>query len=222
MGTLTKYNALVGELEPYTPSRLALQKALADVKISDWDNEYNADTDQRTIAIAAIKVLKRMIVLTNDTLGKSSQGYSVEKLERRIKDLCNENGLDVSDFVEVSSITDGSICGDMARNNGTFRYTALPLEATRNEATGFYTDDDAPVWVKGCECQVEKFIPAKQRLGTDGQMYSYTFDVFLPSYFEGDLSIGARVEVTLERGGVDEFTISGIDDTNPKYIEIWG
>ena len=105
MGTLTKYNALVGELEPYTPSRLALQKALADVKISDW---------------------------------------------------------------------------------------------------------------------VEKFIPAKQRLGTDGQMYSYTFDVFLPSYFEGDLSIGARVEVTLERGGVDEFTISGIDDTNPKYIEIWG
>ena len=110
----------------------------------------------------------------------------------------------------------------MARINGTFWYTALPLEATRNEATGFYTDDDAPVWVKGCECQVEKFIPAKQRLGTDGQMYSYTFDVFLPSYFEGDLSIGARVEVTLERGGVDEFTISGIDDTNPKYIEIWG
>ena len=108
MGTLTKYNALVGELEPYTPSRLALQKALADVKISDWDSEYNADTDQRTIAIAAIKVLKRMIVLTNDTLGKSSQGYSVEKLEKRIKDLCNENGLDVSDFVEVSSITDGS------------------------------------------------------------------------------------------------------------------
>lgn len=61
-----------------------------------------------------------------------------------------------------------------------------------------------------------------KELGTDGQMYSYTFDVFLPSYFEGDLSIGARVEVTLERGGVDEFTISGIDDTNPKYIEIWG
>ena len=31
MGTLTKYNALVGELEHYTPRRLALQKALADV-----------------------------------------------------------------------------------------------------------------------------------------------------------------------------------------------
>lgn len=148
------------------------------MKISDWDSEYNANTDQRTIAIAAIKVLKRMIVLTNDTLGKSSQGYSVEKLEKRIKDLCNENGLDVSDLSKFLPLRTALICGDMARINGTFRYTALPLEATRNEATGFYTDDDAPVWVKGCECQVEKFIPAKQRLGTDGQMYSYTFDVF--------------------------------------------
>ncbi|MCS2742596.1 hypothetical protein NXW72_22555 [Bacteroides fragilis] len=58
MGTLTKYNALVGELEPYTPSRLALQKALADMKISDWDSEYNANTDQRTIAIARYKGAK--------------------------------------------------------------------------------------------------------------------------------------------------------------------
>lgn len=49
-----------------------------------------------------------MIVLTSDSLGKSSQGYSVEGLEQRIKDLCIENGLDLSDFVEVSSITDGS------------------------------------------------------------------------------------------------------------------
>ena len=108
----------------------------------------------------------------------------------------------------------------MARNNGTFRYTALPLEATRDEATGFYTDDDAPVWVKGCECQVEKFIPAKQRLGTDGQMYSYTFDVFLPSYFEGDLSIGARVEVTLERGGVDAVSCArGFTSVSAKSLK---
>ena len=67
---------------------------------------------------------------------------------------------------------------------------------------------------------MEKFIPAKQRLGTDGQMYSYTFDVFFPSYFEGDLSIGARVEVTLERGGVDEFTISGIDAVSYTHLLI--
>lgn len=108
MGVLTKYEALLGELEPYTPSALTLKKALADAKVSDLDSEYNSETDQKSIAIAAIKVLKKLIVLTSDSLGKSSQGYSVEKLEKRIKDLCAENDLDASDFVDIPSITDGS------------------------------------------------------------------------------------------------------------------
>lgn len=108
MDKLTKYDALIGELEPYTPSRLALTKALADAKVKDLDAEYDPDTDKRGVAVAAIKVLKRMIVLTSDSLSKSSQGYSVEMLEERIKDLCNENGLDASEFVNLSSITDGS------------------------------------------------------------------------------------------------------------------
>lgn len=108
MDKLTKYDALLGELEPYTPSALTLKKALADAKVSDLDSEYNPDNDKKDIAIAAIKVLKKMIVLTSDSLGKSSQGYSVGMLEDRIKDLCTENGLDASEFVNVSSITDGS------------------------------------------------------------------------------------------------------------------
>lgn len=108
MDKLTKYDALIGDLEPYTPSRLALTKALADANVKDLDAEYDPDTDKRGVAVAAIKVLKRMIVLTSDSLGKSSQGYSVEMLEERIKDLCNENGLDASEFVNLSSITDGS------------------------------------------------------------------------------------------------------------------
>lgn len=108
METLTKYEALLGELDPYVPGRTTLQKALLDAKVSDLDSEYDPENDKVGIAIAAIKVLKKMIVLTNDSLGKSSQGYSVEKLEDRIKDLCRENGLDVSEFVKVSSITDGS------------------------------------------------------------------------------------------------------------------
>lgn len=108
MEKLTKYDALIGELEPYTPSRLTLQKALADAKVDNLDDEYNVEADKRGIAIAAVKVLKKMIVLTSDSLGKSSQGYSVEMLKRRIKDICNENDLDESDFVELSSITDGS------------------------------------------------------------------------------------------------------------------
>ena len=108
MGNLTKYDALIGELEPYTPSPLALKKALADANVGDLDAEYDAETDRKPIAIAAIKVLKKMVVLTSDSMGKSSQGYSVDELKKRIKAICSENGLDASEFVEVPSITDGS------------------------------------------------------------------------------------------------------------------
>lgn len=108
MGNLTKYDALIGELEPYTPSPLTLKKALADANVGNSDAEYNAETDRKPIAIAAIKVLKKMVVLTSDSMGKSSQGYSVDELKKRIKAICSENGLDASEFVEVPSITDGS------------------------------------------------------------------------------------------------------------------
>lgn len=108
MGNLTKYDALIGELEPYTPSPLALKKALADANVGNSDAKYDAETDRKPIAIAAIKVLKKMVVLTSDSMGKSSQGYSVDELKKRIKAICSENGLDASEFVEVPSITDGS------------------------------------------------------------------------------------------------------------------
>lgn len=112
----------------------------------------------------------------------------------------------------------------MGRNNGTFRYI-LPSEHVRDEETGFIKrnqQSNAGLWVDGCECQVEKSIPAKQYIGADGQAFLYTYDVFIPPYFDKELCIGAKVEVTVERGGVDVFTILGIDDTNRKYIEIWG
>ena len=35
MGTLTKYEALLGELEPYTPSKLSAMKSLADAKVDN-------------------------------------------------------------------------------------------------------------------------------------------------------------------------------------------
>jgi hypothetical protein len=108
MDTLTKYDALLGELEPYTPSSLTIRKALADAGITDLAGEYAPETDKRSIALAAIKVLKKMIVLTSDSLGKSSQGYSAENLEKRIQELCAENGLEASEFVRVSSVSDGS------------------------------------------------------------------------------------------------------------------
>jgi len=107
MATITKYDALIGELEPYTSSPASLTKSLLDAGVQDPEEEYTAE-DKRTVAKAAISVLKRLIVLSSDSLGKSSQGYNVDKLERRIKLLAKENDLEVSDFVEVPTVEDGS------------------------------------------------------------------------------------------------------------------
>lgn len=107
MATITKYDALIGELEPYTSSPASLTKSLLDAGVQDPEEEYTAE-DKRTVAKAAISVLKRLIVLSSDSLGKSSQGYNVDKLEKRIKLLAQENDLEVSDFVDVPTVEDGS------------------------------------------------------------------------------------------------------------------
>lgn len=112
----------------------------------------------------------------------------------------------------------------MGRNNGTFRYKVVQ-EAQRDQATGFYTkpdNSDADEWLPGCECQVEKHIPAKHIIGTDGQMYAYNYSVFISKYFDGELGLATIMQIIGEDGSTDEFTIQGIDNMNRKYIEVWG
>ena len=108
MATITKFDALIGELEPYTSSPASMTKSLLDAGVQDPEEEYT-DEDKRTVAKAAITILKKLIVLSSDSLGKSSQGYNVDKLEKRIKLLAKENDLEVSDFVDVPTVEDGSI-----------------------------------------------------------------------------------------------------------------
>ena len=78
-----------------------------DAGVTDADAPYTAG-DKRTIAKAAVAVLKKLIVLSSDSLGKSSQGYNVDKLEKRIKALCEENDLPVDDSLGVPTVEDGS------------------------------------------------------------------------------------------------------------------
>jgi len=108
MATITKFDALIGELEPYTSSPASMTKSLLDAGVQDPEEEYTAE-DKRAVAKAAIAILKKLIVLSSDSLGKSSQGYNVDKLEKRIKLLAKENDLEVSDFVDVPTVEDGSI-----------------------------------------------------------------------------------------------------------------
>lgn len=113
----------------------------------------------------------------------------------------------------------------MSRINGKFFYTE-PTEDLRDPETGFPLDPQEAEadWKPGIYCQVDQSIPAKQRIGTDGQVYSYSYSVFVDRIFanKGDLAVGALCKVILEDGTEEVFTILGVDTLNRKYIEIWG
>ena len=110
------------------------------------------------------------------------------------------------------------------KTNGTFKYIPIQDSATKDTKTGWtkYSDGDTGGWIDGIECQIDRSIPAKQIIGTDGQMHAYTYDVFIPKYFDVELTIGVKIQVIGEDGNSDEFTIQGVDSFNRKYIEIWG
>lgn len=108
------------------------------------------------------------------------------------------------------------------RHNGKFQYAAIPI-AEQDPNTGFYKESGEEVWMEGCRCQIDKSIPAKQIVGSDGQMFQYTYDVLLfEADFKGELGIGMNVRLIFDNGKEDEMTIQGIDETNGRYIEIWG
>lgn len=106
--------------------------------------------------------------------------------------------------------------------NGSFLYRHVG-EVETDPATGFIDTTNENDFERGCECQIDFNVPAKQVIGTDGQTYTYTYDVFIPKYFKGTLSIGDKIRLIDGAGNeVDEFTIKGVDALNRKVIEIWG
>lgn len=107
MADFTLYQAVLGEIDPYSPSSLTIKKALKDEGLNATDEYVTADHKIKIVKVA-INVLKKLIVLSSDSMGKSSQGYKEKELKNRIKVLCNEAGLDSSDYVDVPSISDGS------------------------------------------------------------------------------------------------------------------
>lgn len=107
---ITILEALMAELEPYTAAQVVCKKALIDAGLDDFTNDTPYTNDcKRYVTIAAIKVLKKFLPLSSDSVGKSSQSYNIEGLKKRIKDLCAEAGLDADEILEISSITDGSM-----------------------------------------------------------------------------------------------------------------
>lgn len=106
------------------------------------------------------------------------------------------------------------------RSNGTFKYKEIHSSGMDND--GFYSKSVQSEWINGCECQIEIYIPAKQHIGTDGQVFSYTYEVFIPKHFKGELDLTTPLMLIGEDGSCDETTIKGVDNHNRKYIALWG
>ncbi len=109
----------------------------------------------------------------------------------------------------------------MGRYNGSFRYKMVTVPV-RDPDTGFYTPVLDSGWIDGCECQIETFVPARQKIGVDGQVITYTYEVFIPKHFTGVLTLTARMQLIGEDGNTDEITIMGVNNFNRKYIAVWG
>lgn len=109
----------------------------------------------------------------------------------------------------------------MGRWNGTFRYRNQQ-EPVLDPQTGFYIGGVQGEWMDGCQCQIDKYAPARQYVGEDGQSHSYTYNLYVMKPFNSDgLTIGTEVEITLEDGTTDQFTVLGTESQR-RYIEIWG
>ncbi|MBQ0161081.1 MAG: hypothetical protein KBT28_10755 [Bacteroidales bacterium] len=99
---MTILEAIMAECEPYTASVITYEKALADGELSGADTYYS---DMKgAVARCAISVLTKMLPLTSDSTGSSSQGYNREGLVARISAICRENGFEESDFCPVPTV----------------------------------------------------------------------------------------------------------------------
>ncbi|MGE9616709.1 MAG: DUF6706 family protein [Solitalea-like symbiont of Acarus siro] len=100
---MTNLEALLAEVEPYTPGSLTLEKALIDVGL-DMQENYK---DEKLIALAALKALAKMMVLGSESESKFSQAYN-DKLEQRILLICNKYGFEANGYIVQSSLCNGS------------------------------------------------------------------------------------------------------------------
>ena len=104
--------------------------------------------------------------------------------------------------------------------NGKFKYI-IPMSSTVDD-DGFRRKASKEEWVEGIEAKLDKFIPAKVSIGTDGISYSYSYNLFIPKYFKIKLPIGTKILFTDNEGNSEMFTINGVDQMNKRYYEVWG
>jgi hypothetical protein len=111
---MTNLEAIYAEIKPYSADELDIEKALMGAckrtgSQLEITGNYAAD-NERTVALAAVLVLYKYMTLSAEKEGEWGQNYH-DNIEKRIKALCNANGLDASEFVSpdaIITISDGS------------------------------------------------------------------------------------------------------------------
>lgn len=93
---MTNYEAISASLYPYDVDGILIEKVGIDEGV-DVRAEYSV-ADKIGVAKTVIGVLRQLIVLSEESNGGYSAGYSTDGLKKRIHDLAKENGL--SDIAE--------------------------------------------------------------------------------------------------------------------------
>lgn len=94
---MNNLKALKGEITPYSAGRDLLEKTLIEVDLDP--TESYVKSDEKAIALAGVKILSKQLVLVSESDGDSEQEYKVEKLEKRIKQVCGKFGFNVSEYL---------------------------------------------------------------------------------------------------------------------------
>lgn len=88
---MTNYEAISARLYPYDVDDNLIAVACLDAGL-ERDSEYTVSA-RKAVAMAAIDVLRQLVVLTSESNGGYSLGYDVDGLRRRIHALAKDNGL---------------------------------------------------------------------------------------------------------------------------------
>lgn len=88
---MTNYDAISASLYPYNVDDYLIEKVCIDEGM-DVSEEYTV-ADKINVVKATIAVLRQLIVLSSESNGGYSLGYSTDDLKKRIRTLAKENGL---------------------------------------------------------------------------------------------------------------------------------
>lgn len=88
---MTNFEAISARLYPYSVDDNVIIVACTDAGLAA-ENEYAPD-NRVSVAKAAIDVLKQLVVLTSEGIGKCSLGYDTKNLGQRIHNLAKDSGL---------------------------------------------------------------------------------------------------------------------------------